>query len=628
MPVFLSTAGPRYGVQLLHNQVPHRISNSPLSNGLPASYLLYLPLTDNYLYTSAISDMSPQPGVQMLAVGDMHPGIDSHGDFGTNRFINLNDVNGVFTNRGDFGPDLQTTFKFEIPKGGGVNTLFTSGLWVGGFDAGGQLHQAAMTYRQKGLDYFPGPLDTINAATDSSTAAQYNYIWKLNRTDIEAFIYHFAQGNVQNGSFVPAGDILSWPAQGSGNYSRSLAPFFDANNNGIYDPLAGGDYPEIKGDQMLYFIFNDNLAPHTETGGQPLGIEVHASVWAYACSNLPDSLQVLNTTVFYSYEIINRSSVTYSQVRAGLFQDWDLGVFSDDFVGSAPADNVCFVYNGLSDDGPPNPIAGAYGANPPVFGLTVLDGPDALPFDSLDNDNDGVIDEADEKNLLSHFQYYNNDFTITGNPDLAAHYYNYLNSHWLDGTPVTYGGNGYGGVTPVSFMYSDMPFATGQWSEPTVGNIPSDRRGVASTHLDVLAPQTSATITYAQVWSRDTTAVHGTPGYIDFFLNDVRRVQNWYAANSFPSCVSWTVGVAENQQQPINAKLYPNPGNALVTLDYLPQTAHAQLEVLDIAGRVVQQTQLQAQPLNVMNAGELLPGVYLVRVVDGDNVLVFRFVRQ
>ncbi|MCU0432461.1 MAG: T9SS type A sorting domain-containing protein [Bacteroidia bacterium] len=628
MPLFLSGPSPRFGVQLRMNAVPHRISVSPLSSFLGAVSLTYSSQTNNYIYVGQASDMSPNPGYQVFGTGDTDPGISALSNYSSSRHSNLNNVDAVFHTRGDFGWDLLSSASFEVPKGGGTNTLFSSGLWVGGYDVGGQLHQAAMTYRQTGIDYFPGPLDTVNATTDSATASQYNYIWKINRTDIEAFIYHFAQGNVQNGSFTPAGDILSWPAQGTGNFSRSLAPFFDANSNGIYDPLTGGDYPVIKGDQMLYWIFNDNLAPHTETGGLPLGLEVHASVWSYACPALPDSQQVLNTTVFYSYELINRSATAYSQTRAGLFQDYDLGSFSDDFVGSAPADNVCFVYNGLANDGAgPPAVPSTYGANPPVFGLTVLDGPPGDLLDGIDNDNDGQIDEPGEKNLLSHFQYYSNDFTVTGNPTTALHFYNYLNSHWTDGTPVTFGGNGYGGVTPASFMFSGAPFDTAQWSEPTAGNVPSDRRGVASTNMEDFTPGESITLTYAQVWSRDTTAVHGTPGYINFFLNDVRRVQNWYATNSFPSCVNWTVSTSSENTAP-EAKLYPNPGSELVTLDYLPQTRHAQLQIIDLTGRVVQEEQLTAQPLNVFNAAALQPGVYLLRVTDGAQVIVFRFVRR
>jgi len=34
--------------------------------------------------------------------------------------------------------------------------------------------------------------------------------------------------------------------------SEKIAPFYDNNNDGIYDPMAG-DYPQIKGDQALFF---------------------------------------------------------------------------------------------------------------------------------------------------------------------------------------------------------------------------------------------------------------------------------------------------------------------------------------------------------------------------------------
>ncbi|MGL5888324.1 MAG: T9SS type A sorting domain-containing protein, partial [Bacteroidia bacterium] len=148
------------------------------------------------------------------------------------------------------------------------------------------------------------------------------------------------------------------------------------------------------------------------------------------------------------------------------------------------------------------------------------------------------------------------------------------------------------------------------------------------TSLNTLAPNTSVTITYAQIWSRDTTAVHSTPGYINFFLDDVRRVQNWYAANNFPSCVSWTVSTGNDQMQLPDAKLYPNPGSELVTLDYMPQTDGSLLEIIDITGRTVQSEQLRTQQLNVFNASELQPGIYLLRVTDGATAITFRFVRQ
>jgi len=156
-------------------------------------------------------------------------------------------------NRGDMFWDVEVgVAKYEVPKGSKKNTIFSHALWIGGIDAGGNLHTAAQTYRQTGCDFWPGPLDTINGKTDSATAAQYDKIWKIDRFAIAQFQYYFQTGAVQNGSYTPNQDFLTWPARGNGNYTRNMASFVDVNNNGIYDPLQGGDYPKIKGDQMLY----------------------------------------------------------------------------------------------------------------------------------------------------------------------------------------------------------------------------------------------------------------------------------------------------------------------------------------------------------------------------------------
>lgn len=137
---------------------------------------------------------------------------------------------------------------YEVPVGGGVHSDFVLGLWIGGYDTNNQLHLAAQTYRQSGVDYWPGPLDTTNATINSTVSNQYDKIWKLNQTDINAFITNFNNGNVQNGSYTPVADLLSWLAQGTGAQTKNMAPFEDVNHNHINDPLVGGDYPIIKGD--------------------------------------------------------------------------------------------------------------------------------------------------------------------------------------------------------------------------------------------------------------------------------------------------------------------------------------------------------------------------------------------
>lgn len=130
---------------------------------------------------------------------------------------------------------------FECPKGSNKNWGGPASLWIGGLDANNQLHVAAQTYHQSGVDYWPGPLNLTSATTNSTTVNQYNRVWKLNKSDIDAFITNYANGNVQNGSFTPAADLLSWPANGdiAQNYDARLAPYMDVDGNSLYDPKIG-----------------------------------------------------------------------------------------------------------------------------------------------------------------------------------------------------------------------------------------------------------------------------------------------------------------------------------------------------------------------------------------------------
>jgi hypothetical protein len=87
-----------------------------------------------------------------------------------------------------------------------------------------------------------------------------------------------------------------------------------------------GDYPDIKGEQMLWWIFNDNTAAHTQSGGLPLKIEIHAS--AYACNQTG-----LENTTFLNYKLNNFSSTIYDSAVITFWNDMDLGYAYDDFIG-------------------------------------------------------------------------------------------------------------------------------------------------------------------------------------------------------------------------------------------------------------------------------------------------------
>ena len=361
---------------------------------------------------------------------------------------------------------------WEVPVGSGKQTIFQHALWFGGLDAYDTLHLAAFRYRENGQDYWEGPLKTTDASIDLMTTLKYHHIWNLTREEIDYFIAHHGEANYE----MPE-DILTWPAHGDGDYAQYLAPFVDVDDDGRYNP-EDGDYPDIKGDQCLFFIFNDSFMEHGESDGKKIGLEVHAMVYAY---NAPDD-EALNNTVFVNYKFFNRSANNYHDVYLGLFTDWDIGFFMDDYVGCDVQRNSCFGYNGFPEDGAGEP--GSYGDNPPVQVITVLSGP---------------YTDAHERLGMTGFMYFNNSDNANGDPDIAEDYYNFMRSFWKNGQPMLYGGDGYNSGTldlPCKYMFpgdSDpdnigtngiQPEGYGTngvyWTEEQCGNTPSDRRGLAS----------------------------------------------------------------------------------------------------------------------------------------------------
>ena len=410
--------------------------------------------------------------------------------------LEINNVRATILAGGDMWWDLLSA-QYEIPKGSGKTSLFSGALWIGGIDKGQNLKVAAMTYRQTGNDFWPGPLDTATASTSSTICSEYDRHWKLNRSDVEDWLA---------GKAAMPEAVSSWPATGHDGAMHYLAPFYDANGDTYYDPL-DGDYPgfdlggdanakqgELFGDQNLYWIFNDNGNIHSETGGEPIGLEIHAQAFAFTTND-----QVNNMT-FYQYTIINRGTSTLDSTYFGQWVDPDLGNYLDDYVGCDVKRGLGYCYNGdNNDDG----VYG-YGLNPPAVGVDFFQGPIADANDGIDNDRDGEMDEEGEDIIMSKFVYYNNDDNDNGNPRATKDYYNYLKGVWRNGSQMTYGSDGMGTGTNCNFMFpgeTDTSFAD-TWTEQTSGNKAGDRRFLQSAGPFTLEPGAINTITVGVVWAQ------------------------------------------------------------------------------------------------------------------------------
>jgi hypothetical protein len=527
--------------------------------------------------------------------------------------LDINQVRCGIHNNASLHWDLIATAKYEVPKGSGKNSVFGSGFWIGGLDSIDNLHMAAQTYRQSGDDFWPGPLDTVAATIDPATVAQYDSLWKINKSTIDEFIDQFNAGNVANGSYLVPGIIMSWPAQGSGNYSKSLAPFIDHNADGVYNPM-DGDYPDIKGDQMIWWVMNDNANPHGETNGVSFGLEVHASAYAYNCLNIPDSNEAVNYTTFYSFNLINRSDTDYHDVYVGMYVDVDLGNYLDDYIGCDVENDFGFAYNGDDND---EGITG-YGINPPMQSVSVLKGPLAEPNDSIDNNHNGVIDEANEHCMMNHFMYYNNNNDpVTGNPEPAQEYYNYIRSIWRNGNHLLYGGNGHGGgngwtVAPTDYFMPGNPYDTG-WTEVAAGNLPDDRRMLLSSGPFSLPKGEARTIDYAYIYTRDESAPNGLNTSFAKNMADVKRIKRWFDTDSFP-CNNSTVGI-NDPEQILEFSIYPNPATDQLNVIRNSINVTATLEIYNMLGEKISSYNFSAGRKEIMiKTSNLSRGIYFVKL--------------
>jgi hypothetical protein len=415
--------------------------------------------------------------------------------------LDLNNVRTTILNGGDMWWNLQNA-RYEVPRVEPGNTskhsLFSGALWIGGVTLG-NLRIAAQTYRQSGNDYYPGALTVDGSASISADRCKaYDRVWKVTLAEIEEFI-----ANPNSWSTPNSDGIITWPGTGKHDKdpvtqeptnfveARFLAPYFDNDSNGVYEPSAG-DFPTFDQDvinnipdMMLYTIYNDKGNIHSESEGLPLGLELHTQSFAYSTSD------EINNMTFYRTTIYNRSTETIDSCIFGQWVDADLGNYSDDYVECDVKRNLGICYNGDDND---EGILG-YGLNPPSVGVNFFEGPKKI----VGNDTIEIG--------LTKFVYYNNDFSVTGNPSRPEHYWNYLNGRWKDGLSITYGGNGRGGTDTASFMFpgSSDPAGRVDWTERIAGNTPQDRRFLQCSGPFQLLPGSKNEVTVAVVWARATT---------------------------------------------------------------------------------------------------------------------------
>lgn len=443
---------------------------------------------------------------------------------------------------------------YEIPKGSGKTSIYAGGIWISGTDLNGMIKQSAVRYKGS-RNYWPGPLiadGNTQGTTDVDVCYQYDRHFEITRYQVEAFRNWYntpadKRGREFDGYTIPQ-IILDWPAHAdaAAGYDFYLAPFWDNNDDGFYNP-ADGDYPfydldrvlpcgtsrkerqpHLKGDGTLWWVYNDAGNIHSGPGGEAIGMEIRAQAFQFSTND------ELNDMSFYNFELINRSSYTLIDTYFSLYVDGDLGYAFDDYVGCHVTKGIGYFYNGVEVDG--DGQEWAYGANPPAIGFDLFEGPyqdpngmdDCSSYDEeynlicnecILNGNinglnfgDGIVDN--ERWGMRRFMIYSN-MGGTGPSYTDAEYYNYPRGYWRDNERMRYGGNGHpagsgtGPITDFMFPGDSDPCGWGQggiimpeWTDENAGYAPADRRLVQSSGPFIMEPGAINDITIGVIWAR------------------------------------------------------------------------------------------------------------------------------
>jgi hypothetical protein len=492
-----------------------------------------------------------------------------------------------------FNPDSSV---FDGLVADGKRSIYSACSWIGGIDENGLAVTAAGMYKQRGNDFFSGP---VSRNYDSTYLAKYDRVWKLSKTQIETHKQQFTSP-----TYNMPNDIKEWPANGDVNVGESkyLAPFKDLNFNGVYEPNLG-EYPEIRGDEALYFIYNDDRRLKTQTISAAFGIEVHVMMYAYDSVTAPE----LNNSVFFNYKLVNKSPKSYTDLKFGFWFDPDVGNAQDDLVGCDSTSGIFYAYNGDSDDNGPR----GYGDNPPAIGGAFLSDPLSGFSVIMNSGSPGAL-------------------WNTTSPSGAVEHHNYLNGMWKDGSSMVienanglFNANGVNGDgydlnsthSKTKFLYNE---AVNWYESPTRAG---DKRALPFTYIGDFNPGDQKCLDLVLVFARDSAsgplASYNSVVKLKSYIQDIEQ---FYASQNITSCLAEDIGKEEFTVQESKIEFYPNPVVKGGDLFIKYSKGIEQIQMIDLQGKVLKDLRLNGEKQYTLLMNEnLKSGLYLVLLKSADQ---------
>jgi hypothetical protein len=507
-----------------------------------------------------------------------------------------------------------------------VNAIFTGSLWIGGLDPGGNLFVRAPMYGigAGNYGYQPGPL--IEGQTGSDTCARWDRFFVATAEEVRSHREIYWAAIDSNNNDLPLSidqiplSFLGWPGSGNPHFEaqngfplhdtpNGLAPFWDEDLDGIYDP-AYGDYPYFCGEQGIWSVFNtENTGGQNTAGRHPMQISVMASAPANAD---PD----LQRTTFYTYTVRNYAPEDLFDVYVGHFIDSDLGCFGNDRTGSIP-NELFYVYNDQPTEEACPEGGNGFGENTPVNVFQVINV--RIPFIF------GIEEEI--YGIESHQTFYNNstgDGSPVGTHDPATpnEAYNYLQGKWPDGSSLQRGGNGYGqnNQEETRFAFDGVETNGTPWLSCTAGVPATDVRSVYSMGPFSLRPGATFSFTLAVTTLFNVNYTDENCPAREDIQERARAVRHHFieGCRSDPS-----TALAPESASAIQLEVFPNPVSDLLTFRLPEGERTNRLELLDLTGRVLFAATPNSRNFTINVASQaLVPGSYFYRLYTASDRLV------
>jgi hypothetical protein len=459
---------------------------------------------------------------------------------------------------------------FEVPNGLGIHSIFYAGLFIGGIDENSVLRLSGYYFADK--DFVFGPV--ANNYSGDEFKSKYNRVWLVNLSDLEYHYYHFNEPG-----YVMPEVIENWPAHGNTNNGEAadLAPFYDVNKNGFYDPQ-NGDFPMIRGDQAIYFIAND-AGGQQASGGLKTGFEVHGMVY---CLN-PSVGSVLQQTVFVNYRLINRSNHDYANFYTGMMCDFDLGNVTNDLIGSDSVLNMMYVYNSVEVDS----VNASFNINgypySPAQGAMILSHP--------------------ASSIYGEFGYINSD----------EGYFSRL----LVPEPMINPEGNY----PTNFIFSGIPEEGDGWilTDNDTAAAEYDPRLMMSSGPYNINSGSEICFDYAFPFAIDYEGSNMES--LAFLREKAELLQNWFNTQEF-SCFGENLGVIPFRNDNDFVSIFPNPSDGLINIELSSDyNGLANVSIISTDGKVILEFET-SKPENSITISQ--PGLYLIVVKNGDKQVVKR----